>query len=187
MNRSFRIGALLCIFLVTLLISNEATAKRRKTLLEFFKERDVVKVYVKAITNSSENSNLDIKALNGSIEDALRGRISQKFEIVKGEDLADIVMNIEVRELYWTDSDPVDMIIGTAGVAYDVITKECYVRMRFTVNILNRAKKRRLWKERVVATITKKDMPEEESYNLINERAAKVLLEEMFKKPKSKR
>jgi len=131
-TRIFLIFAVLMI----LLCCGEAGARSKKGIRGYFEKRDIVKTYVAGIKNSSGDKKLDPKRVKKEIEEALAARRSQKFEILDKESGADIIVYFDIIEYIWTDQDPVDMVVGTIGVAYDVLTKENYARMRVIARVV---------------------------------------------------
>ncbi len=156
-------------------------------LSDFLSRKGVVKVYVDAIKDSSKDKKVDAADLKKEVEDALAKRKSIRFEVLPARDQADIAIEGDVSEFFWTDSDPVDMLIGLGGTAMDAATRENYARMRALIRVIDVKGGKTLWEDRVTATITSKTMTADQSVTLINEDMAKVLIREAFGKKRDRR
>jgi len=81
--------------------------------------------------------------------------------------------------------DPVDEVYGVASAALDAAMIENYARMHVQTDLVAAKKNRILWSDRVKATMTRKDMPREKSYELIYPKFIKSVTIEIFKKRKN--
>lgn len=177
---------LVFLFIVLQLYSGEVYARRKGTIIDFFNSKDVIKAYVSDIVNSSGDSKIDVKELKKSIEKALASRLSHTFKIVSKKAEADIIISAEIIEYLWTENDPVDTMIGFPAMVYDAAKKKNYARMKAIFIIVDAEDGTQIWRERLKSTITSSAMTEEESYDLSNERIAKVFIRRLFKRPKLK-
>lgn len=185
---------LLCLFIISLLLSLAYSyAERLDPMDELIDRDEVLKVYVADVKNSSGNNTVNAENIKFILEKTLSERpprkfdfsgktINRKFEIVESASLADVVVNSMVIEYLWTDDDPIDIIIGVYAVAYDALTKENYARMQVVFSINDTKSGVLLWEDKIVATITDKNMSEEDSYTQMEERIVKIFMREIFEK-----
>ncbi len=141
-----------------------------------------VKVYLAEVQDSTPDHKLNVSDVKPTLSKALANRKSIRFEIVEGKEQADLLIETEIRSFYWTDHDPVDMLMGIGGTAADAAIREDYARVEADFTVTDLRKNRVLWKDRVMATITKKPMSEAESIPLVTEDLAKVFIRECFGK-----
>ena len=171
----------------SLTCSEEALAKRFKHIMDFFDDKGTIKTYISGIKNSSGDNNVDTRALQSAIETALEARRSHNIDIVSSGSGADMVIDIEITEYFWTEEDPVDLIFSPVAAAADAAKAENYVRMQMDVIVTNAKDGRELWNDHVQSTITDATMSKEASYDMSYERITKNLVKELFKKPKRRR
>ncbi len=145
-----------------------------------------VKVFVADIKDSTTEHEVDAVALKKEIERALAERRSIRFQVVDAAADAEIVIDTNITEFVWSDHDPIDMVIGLGAAAADAAMVEDYARLQADVTVTN-AKSKQLWKDRVLATITKKPMSNVESIPLVSENFAKSFIKFCFTKSKSGR
>ncbi len=146
----------------------------------------IVKVFVNEIKDSTQEHEVDPKLVKTKIEDALKKRKSINFQIVDDPSNADILIDAQLNGFMWTDHDPVDMLVGTAAIAYDIATIEDYASLDATLSVVDAKNKKALWKERLNASVTKKPMPRQESVPLVSEELAKLFIKNCFSKNRSK-
>ncbi|PIW61326.1 MAG: hypothetical protein COW13_03400 [Candidatus Omnitrophica bacterium CG12_big_fil_rev_8_21_14_0_65_50_5] len=139
-------------------------------------------MFVAPAAEEAPAEGFDAAGLKAALEEAFRGRLSHRFDIVQNEKEADLRVDISVLEYFWTDADPVDMIAGLAGVSYDVLTKENYARLEAIIKLTDGPNGAKLWEEKLKSTITSKTLTKEEAPALSNERLAKMLIRNLFKK-----
>ena len=181
MNKKISL-VLAIVFCALLLYAGAAQAGlRRESMVEYFDKIGPVAVYIPLIVNTSSDSNVDLEGLKNEIEKALKNRISHTFNIAASEADADIVIDINVTGYYWTEEDPVDMIISPLAAAVDKAKDENYARMEMNVVITEAATGRVLWRKEVQSTITDDTMTKEASYGMSNERIAKNFVKELFR------
>jgi len=110
------------------------------------------------------------------------------FQLVPEEKDADISIQCNIIEYFWTDNDPIDMVGGAGGILYDVVTKSDYARMQAEMTVVDQKNGRELWQERVIATISDDRMPpgksmsREESVPMINEQLVRIFMRDCFSK-----
>ncbi len=138
----------------------------------------------------------DTAGLRKAVENALETRMTLSFKPVSNIEEADIAVECDINEFFWTDADPVDNIAGLGAIAYDAAIKENYSRMQavFAVKDLKekftkraKDKGKPLWEENVKATITSKKMGKEESVALMNEKITKIFMRDCFSKKMSEK
>ncbi len=169
----------------TLFLTASVFAADAGNLYPLFHDK-TVKIYIAEVKDSTKEHETDPKVIKEKIEEALKKRKSIHFEITQDPAQAEILVNTEVNEFMWTDHDPVDMFMGAAATAYDIATIEDYARLQADMSVMDAKTQKRLWKERVMATITKKPMPRKESIPLVTEVLAKVFVRDCFSKGRAK-
>jgi hypothetical protein len=168
-------------FLMFFISLFSATAHADANLYQELSRRNEVKVVVQPIKDSSKDHKADTKDLKSKLEKALSERKSIHFKNAQQLSDADIVIKAEILDFYWTDKDPVDMIMGVGAVAMDAMVTENYARMIAHFSISD-AKDKILWQDEVMATITSKTMTAEQSVKMINDDMAKVFVRKAFGK-----
>lgn len=144
-----------------------------------------VKVHVAEPKDATGQDKVRASELRAAIEKALAGRKSIRFAISSESD-ADLVIRADVKSLYWTDHDPVDMIAGVGVAAYDAATVESFARLDARVAISD-DKGKMVWSGEPMATVTKKNMDENASHALVYEDFAQGLMRGAFGRPKRDR
>ncbi len=177
------ISLIFVIFLGMSLLAADPADALRKTPAEYFKYKDVIKVYIDGIINSSGDSKIDVKDLKGNIEKAFLSRTKYNFDIVKDKRGADIIVTVDVEGFFWTDHDPID-IPSLYGAVADAVIQENYARMDALITVNETKRNRRLWQQKVIATITSSTMTEKESYDMISARIADMFMKELLKTKK---
>ncbi len=152
-----------------------------ETLYPELSRKAVVKVHIELPADATEKHQVRPEALKAAFETAFAGRKSLKFQVLPSPDGADLRIATKITEFLWTPDDPVDMIVGIGAVAMDAAVREPYARLQAEFTITDGSGRAR-WKSALKATITKKDMTEAQSLDLITEDMAKVLLREAFGK-----
>ncbi len=170
-------------------LPQEGECRRNKeNLYEKLGDAREVNVYIDKVTDSSGQAGHMLESLRKKIENGLRTRQTINFVIVKNVDDADIIIDCDITERIWMETDPVDTP-SIGGAVADAALSENYARMRadFKVSkgprkiIFKRLRKKPLlWEEVVMATITKADMPEPESIPLIEDALVKEFIVECF-------
>jgi hypothetical protein len=155
------------------------------TLYEALSRKNGIKTYVALPKDSTGKDQVITADLKKSIEDALSKRKSLSFAIVPGPEEAELVIDTEVTEFFWSDHDPVDMIMGLGATAMDAAVNEHYARMQAVFTISDKSGKV-IWKEKLKATLTHPTMTEKESIERINPDMAQVLVKEAFSKKRSR-
>lgn len=164
------------------ILANEARCRRAENLYDAFSKMEVVKVHVSDITDSTEGKKAQCKPLKALLENALATRITINFKLASKEE-ADIVVLCDITEYLWSESDPIDMITGVAGILLDAMSKENYARMKAYFTVTDPKKNKVLWKDSLKATVTSKEMTEPDSVYTLNERMVEVFIRDCFSKP----
>jgi monomeric isocitrate dehydrogenase len=120
--------------------------------------------------------------LKKMIEDAFAARTRYKFTVVQTPQEANIIFRGDIVEYIWMKEDPIDEVYGIGAAAMDAAFIENYARIQIQSEIIDVKKNSVLWSDKVKATMTKKDMPIEESYALIYPKIIKSEVIEIFRK-----
>ncbi len=152
-----------------------------------FSRKGTVKVFVQDPSDVSAVKKVDLPALKKLIEEALVARKSIQFEVVPAREAAEVAVETEIAEYFWTDHDPVDMIMGAGGAAYDAVTVEHYARIQANMTVKDAKTGRALWKDKVMATVTDAKMPEAEGPKLAGQKLAQDFVADAFGKKKGRR
>ena len=172
------------LFVLSFCLLNASPAAADNSLYETFSRRSEVKVFVSTPTDVSEKKALDPAVLKASIEKALKDRKSIHFKTDAAESEADLAIDAEVKGFLFSESDPVDMLVGVGAAAMDAATIDHYAAAEamFTVRDVKGGKV--LWKEEVRATVTDHTMTEAESLQKISDHLAEQLMRKAFGKKK---
>ena len=141
-----------------------------------------VKIFVAMPTDKSQEKKADLADLRRQMESVLGARKNVRFQVMSDPAAADLTVDTQVTEFLWLKEDPVDMVGGLSMAAWDMLDVENYVRMQAAFTVTDARQNKSLWQDKVAAMITKKEMPEKESVPLINEKMAKVFVNEVFGK-----
>ena len=173
-------------FFVLLFLTGTAAsaAAEGSPLYETLSRRSEVKIYVAATTDVSEKKELNAAALKEAVEKALAARKSIHFKVVPAEADADLAVDTEVKGFHFSETDPVDMLVGVGAAAMDAATIDHFAAAEaaFTVREVKPAKT--LWKDTLRASVTDHTMTEPESRQKISERLGEMLMREAFGKKK---
>ena len=180
---------LLVIFFITcfLFLSDSAGfCGSKANLYNMCRAKRVVKVYMPDIQNLSGSEKVDAVDLKQKLTAALKARKSINFEVVDKREASDITIDCAVTAFYWASSDPIDMIFGTAVLAYDLVTVQNYAYLEADFEVFDTKKGKAVWSERLKVDLTKENMDEGQSIPLINDRTVKVFIRDCFSKKYSK-
>ena len=172
------------IFLLVLAMCLPAYAAE-DTLYDDFRKYDSVKVYIGEVIDSTGEP-IDLKQFRAALKQALLDRKSIKFKIVDKKKEADLIIDAEITRYDYRETDPIDMIMGSAGVVLDLAKEDNYVAtdVYFTVKDAGSGKVR--WSKKVTSTITKKKIPVKEAPGMAFERASKRFTGKAFGKSKKR-
>lgn len=154
------------------------------SLYESYSRKSSVPFFVESVTDSSKDKKVDVASLKAGVEKALIERKSIKFKKADNPETAQLKIAIDVKEYYWSDHDPVDMIVGVGAVAMDAAMIESYAFMQADVSITD-DKGKALWSENIISTITKKDMSADDARGLIGDDFAKSFIKSAFSKKRA--
>lgn len=141
-----------------------------------------VKIYIADVKDTTKEHEMDPQLIKQKLEEALKNRKSIHFEITQNFADAELLVNTEVSEFMWTDHDPVDMLMGAAATAYDIATIEDYARLQADLTVIDGKSKKELWRDLLIATVTKKPMPRKDSQPLVSEELARIFIKNCFSK-----
>ena len=169
------------IFVLSMTLHSFGWAVGPATLYELYEGKSV-KVFIEEIKDSSPQHKLNPPDVKRKLAEALGNRKSIRFQVVEVSAEADVSIGVDLKDFYWTDHDPIDMLMGIGGAAADAAIREDYVKVEADFLVKELKKNSVLWKDRVIATITKKPMSEAERIPLVAEDLAKVFIRECFGK-----
>jgi hypothetical protein len=164
------------------MLSTHGFCRDKPNLYNLFRKKAETRVYIPPIENLSGGNKADAAGLARELKDALRKRKSIRFDIVEREEDSDIIIDCRLLSFYWTEDDPIDLIMGTYAIAYDLITTENYAFQEVKFAVIHTKKNKVLWKERLKIDLTRKDMTEEQSIPLINKKTVKTFIRDCFSK-----
>lgn len=146
-----------------------------------------VKIYIAPPTDTSANKKADLAGMKTELEKALAERKSIRFEIVDTAEAADYAVLTDVQEFYWTANDPIDMIAGLGMTAMDAAKNQNYARLQalFTIQDVKKGSQE-VWRDKLLATVTKDAMDEASSVPLVNEDIANAFVKSAFGKKAKK-
>ena len=176
----------LLVFFLVLMSSTNGFCRDKTNLYNLFRKKAVTKVYFSPIENLSNNPKADISSLTQELKEAFKKRESIKFNIVGSEDDSDIIIAGDLVTFYWSDKDPIDLIVGVYAIAYDLLTTESYAFQEVIFSVTDTKKNKLLWNKKLKIDLTKKGMTEDESIPLINQKTASTFMRDCFSKRYSK-
>lgn len=174
---------LLSIFLVFVLVDQSllsyAAYRRADKNLSYLVRNKAVQV---AIGKFDKKNDVQYSAedLIKFLTEELTRRFSNKIKIVSTESEADIVIQGNIKEYYYTEKDPIDNLVGSAAIVLDVIKQDSYGRMQAEIIVYNSKTKKTLLDQLVVATVTRSSMTAKESYEVVGRRLAKQVVVKCF-------
>jgi hypothetical protein len=176
---------LILAFCVTLFQFKDANAARNR-IIAFLEKKGVTKAYISAVTNSTGDRNVNEKNVKKSIEEALRVRRSHTFEIAKSEASADITVEVDIVEYFWTEKDPVEAVFPPAAAAIDGARDENYARLAANIVVKDAENGKKLWGDKIRSAITDDTMSKKASYGLISKELAKDFVARLCRKPRKR-
>ena len=153
-----------------------------ESLYASLSRKAVVSVYVAPPTDVSELKAVDREAFKKALEDTLLARKSIKFQIAPKPSEADLTVDTKITEYYWTDHDPVDMLVGVGGTALDAARVEKYARLQAVLTVTDAKTSRLLWTDKLIATITGDGLTQEEGPARISKDMAEIFVRTCFGK-----
>jgi hypothetical protein len=152
-------------------------------LYESLSRKKEVKVYVAAPVDPESKLGLDVEVYRESLRKALSGRKSIKFATVDSPAGADILVESEFKGFVFSETDPIDMLVGVGAAAMDAAKQDHYASTEVRMTVKDGSGAQR-WKDTVRASITDATMTEAESRVRILDRAAELFVREAFGKKK---
>ena len=145
-----------------------------------------VKVHLADVKDLTSAHAVDPALVKAKFEEAMKNRKSIHFQIVENPEEAQITIETILTEFLWTDHDPVDMLLGAGSAALDAAMVEDYARLEADITVTDVRAKKILWKDRVLATVTKKPMSRTDSLPLVTDHLAKTFIKNCFSKRRAK-
>lgn len=173
-------GVVICCMV---LISHNGECRPQNNLYKTFSKKDQVKVFIHDAKDASHAQKVDLRELKQEIEDALTSRKSINFKVVPNKEDADILIDCDVKEFVWMKEDPMDGVHGIDAIVLDAVMTHNYARLQAIFTVKDAPSGKVLWIRTIKATLTEKDMDEEKSIPMANERAIKVFMRKCFAKP----
>jgi len=133
-----------------------------------------VKVYLVPTKISIDNKDINQKEFDETLKSALKERRSVDFNVVDNEKDADYIVSADIKEYYYSESDPVDMITGAGAIVADMAMKENYARMIVKFSVDNAAKGKCLYNDKIIGTITEGVMPYKDSIPKMYSRVSRL-------------
>lgn len=168
------------LFLASCFLAAAGTA-HAENLYEKYEGKSV-KVFISDIKDSTQDRGMDAQVLKSELQKALTERRSIRFEFVPLAADAQLVIDTNISEFMWSDNDPIDMLAGVGAVAADAALVEDYARIQAEVTITDQRNSKTVWKDRILASVTKKPMTQAESIPLVAEKFAKTFIKNCFSK-----
>lgn len=148
-------------------------------------EGKTVKTYLADVTDESSGHEVDPALLKASLRQALESRKSTRFVLVNSPEEADIRIDTAIQGYFWTDHDPVDMLMGTAAIAMDTAVIEDYASVEARVAVTDLKSSKILWDNKFSASVTKKPMSQADSIPLVCGDFAKTFIKKCFGKTRA--
>lgn len=175
MRRQF-LFALVSLIVLVMAFPPAGKCARVESLYEWLLEKEhPIKTYVSDVTDSSGKAEECIALLKSDLKGMLATRKKISFVVVPDKAGADIIMDSDIVEFFWTDTDPVDEITGIGPILMDAAMKEHYGRLTVVFTITDAKNGREVWKRKMKATITGDDITPENSAEMLCGRMMKVL------------
>ncbi len=173
---------ILSVIVSVLILSTDGICRNKPNLYNLYRKKAETKVYVLPIEDLTNGNKSDAECLTRELKDALKRRKSVKFGIVEKEEDSDIIIGCDLMSFHWREDDPIDFIMGTYGIVYDLVTNENYAFQDVMFTVTHTKKNRVLWRERLKIDLTRANMTQEQSIPLINKKTAKIFIRDCFGK-----
>ena len=166
----------------------QVTGWAAESLYQELSRKSEVSIYVARPVNGSSHAQMnDTEPLRQALEKTLRERKSVHFNVVSDKSRAELTVETRITGYYWTDKDPVDMLMGTASIAMDIAIEEGYVRVDAECTVTENKSGKTLWRDTLTATVTGKQVTEKDAPGIGSEDLAKNFVRHAFGKSKNKR
>ncbi len=156
------------------------------SLYEKYSRMAAVKVFIAQPKEVAISGKIDTAVLKKALEKALSERKSIHFEITESAAEAALSIEADLQGYYFSEHDPVDMLVGVGMAAMDAAKQDHFVRLEADYRVLDAKGGQVLWKDRLIASITDEKMTEDEAKLMILDRAADVFVRSAFGKKKKR-
>jgi hypothetical protein len=160
----------------------ERHPNKRSLMYKLSKYGPPVKVFVADVKDSAGNSGTVRSLLKTNIEKMLPARKNMTFEVVASRTEADVILDSDIVEYLWTDSDPIDSISGIGPILMDAAMKENYGRLQAVFTMTDVKTGKEIWEKKIQATITGNHITPENAAELLSARMMKVITSGNLKK-----
>ncbi len=155
-----------------------------QSLYPLFDKKSLVRVAVALPTDVTEEKLVNAGDIKKELESALAARKSIRFQVLPDPQGADLTIDVKVTEYYWTDHDPVDMLMGVGATAMDAAMVENYARLQAVFTVTDAKTQKTLWNDKQMATITGHGLTKENGPAMIAKEMAQVFIRNCFGKPR---
>ncbi|MGB2879194.1 MAG: hypothetical protein WBD24_03355 [Candidatus Omnitrophota bacterium] len=191
------LGIVIVMSMAFMLIFPQEGACQKENLYAKLWDVQEIRVYVVDPTDSSGAAGDMLKGIKRELEDALEGRQTLNFKIVRSENDADFIITTDIVERVWADHDPIDsdhLPPGYASWVIDAARDDDYGRIQAIMTVkegpnsnihseLGRFRSRTIiWGREVSADVTEPKMTEEESKPILEKELAKVFIRKCLSK-----
>lgn len=167
------------------IFSTALDARTNENLYDQYSKKESVKIHV-VLPRDATGKGVNVRVLKDKLEDALGSRASINFDVVGKREAADLTVESEIVEYFWSDEDPLDMLMGVGGAAYDAAVLEHYSKIQAQFRVSEKAADSPSWEQKLKASVTDADMAEKDGFSRAAEKMAKVFLKEAFRKKKAR-
>lgn len=182
-----RTSSLVIISIAAFCVSSAlAWAGTADSLYEKYSRAAEVKVFIAQPREVAVSGKIDTAALKKALEKALSERKSIHFKVVESAAEATLTIEADLQGYYFSEQDPVDMLVGVGMAAMDAAKQDHFVRVEADFRVLDAKGGQVLWKDRLIASITDEKMSEDEAKLMILDRAAEVFVRSAFGKKKNR-
>ncbi len=181
-----RTSLLIMISIFALSVSAGFVWAETHSLYEKYSRASEVKIFIGQPKEVAISGKIDTTALKKALEKALSERKSIHFKIVESATEAVISIEVDLQGYYFSEHDPVDMLIGVGMAAMDAAKQDHFVRLEADCRVLDAKGGQVLWKDRLTASITDEKMTEDEAKLMILDRTADVFIRSAFGKKKNR-
>jgi hypothetical protein len=154
------------------------------SLYESLSRKSEVKIFVSEPKDISEKKALEPSMVKQAVEKALEGRKSIRFKVVPSEAEAELAVDAELKGFLFSETDPIDMLVGVGAAAMDAATQDHYGATEALFTVRDAKNTKVLWKGEVRGSVTDHTMTEPESRQKVSEKLAEQLMREAFGKKK---
>jgi len=158
-----------------------------QSLYPLFEKKSLVRVAVALPTDVSEQKSVNAGDVKKELESALAARKSIRFQTLPSPEGADLTIDVQITEYYWTDHDPIDMLVGVGAAAMDAAMVENYARLQAVFTVRDAKTQKTLWNDKLMATITGGTLTKENGPAMIAKEMAQVFIRNCFGKKQRSR